>query len=286
MCVCGVFDGSITVKPNFPTGNEPGIMPGMNATPRKRFGQHFLHDRQIVDRIVAAIDPRAGDRMVEIGPGEGVLTAPLLELVDRLDVVEIDRDLARALRERGEWGGRVTVHETDALRFDFATLAEHDLLRVVGNLPYNISTPLLFHLLDQRDCIHDMHFMLQREVVDRIVAAPGSGTYGRLSVMVQACCETASLFRVAPGAFRPPPRVESAVVRLRPRTTSLVQADHEPAFAAIVHDAFTARRKTLRNALRRQLSTEQIEAAGVDPAVRAETLPVEAFVSLASQRGH
>ncbi|MDZ7829297.1 MAG: 16S rRNA (adenine(1518)-N(6)/adenine(1519)-N(6))-dimethyltransferase RsmA [Halofilum sp. (in: g-proteobacteria)] len=258
----------------------------MNATPRKRFGQHFLHDRHVVERIVEAIDPRAGDRIVEIGPGEGVLTVPLLEIIDHLDVVEIDRDLARALRERDDWTGRVTVHETDALRFDFAGLAAGSPLRVVGNLPYNISTPLLFHLLDQRACIHDMHFMLQREVVDRIVARPGSGTYGRLSVMIQAHCEAGSLFRVAPGAFRPPPRVESALVRLRPRPTSLVPAEHEQAFAAIVHDAFTARRKTLRNALRRLLSAGQIEAAGIDPAVRAETLPVEAFVSLASQRGH
>jgi len=258
----------------------------MNHAPRKRFGQHFLHDREVVQRIVEAVAPAAGDRLVEIGPGEGVLSGPLLEAAGRLDVVEIDRDLARGLRERGDWAGRMTVHETDALRFDFRPLAPERPLRMVGNLPYNISTPLLFHLLEQRECIRDMHFMLQREVVDRIVAAPGSGTYGRLSVMIQAHCEAQSLFRVAAGAFRPPPQVESAVVRLRPRTQSIVPAGRETAFAAIVHDAFTARRKTLRNALRNRLAAAQIKSAGIDPGVRAETLTVNEFAALAAQQEH
>lgn len=256
----------------------------MGAIPRKRFGQHFLHDRDVVRRIVESVDPHADDRLVEIGPGEGVLTEPLLARVDRLDVVEIDRDLAAALRERADWSGRLTVHETDALRFDFRGLPGASPLRVVGNLPYNISTPLLFHLLAQRECIRDMHFMLQREVVDRIVAAPGSRAYGRLSVMIQACCSATALFRVAPGAFRPPPAVESAVVRLRPLAEPAVPPAVESAFSAIVHDAFTARRKTLRNALRNRLTAGQIEAAGIDPGVRAETLPVAAFVALALQR--
>jgi len=258
----------------------------MNHAPRKRFGQHFLHDREVVRRIVEAVAPAADDRVVEIGPGEGVLTGPLLEAAGALDVVEIDRDLARGLRERGDWFGRVTVHEIDALRFDFRPLAVERPLRIVGNLPYNISTPLLFHLLDQRECIRDMHFMLQREVVERIVAAPGSGTYGRLSVMIQAHCEAQSLFRVAAGAFRPPPQVESAVVRLRPRAEPIVPADRETAFAAIVHDAFSARRKTLRNALRKRLASAQIEAAGIDPGARAEALSVAEFAALAAQRAH
>lgn len=256
----------------------------MSPAPRKRFGQHFLHDRRVIDRIIEAIAPAPGERLVEIGPGEGALTERLLAVADRLDVIEIDRDLAAVLRDRNEWAGRLTVHEGDVLRFDFGALAADGPLRVAGNLPYNISTPLLFRLLAQREAIRDMHFMLQREVVDRIVAAPGDADYGRLTVMLQAHCEATPLFRVGPGAFRPPPAVESAVVRLVPRERPLVAADLQPAFAEIVQAAFSARRKTLRNGLRNLLPPERIAAAGVDPGARPQTLAVEAFVALAAQR--
>ncbi len=251
----------------------------MNSRPRKRFGQHFLHERATIERIVAAVAPRTDERLVEIGPGEGALTWPLLAATDKLDAVEVDRDLAAALRAADHDG--LTVHEGDVLTFDFAALAGGDRLRLVGNLPYNISTPLLFHLLAQRDAIADMHFMLQREVVDRLAAGPGSKTYGRLSVMVQAHCTVEPLFRIAPGAFRPPPAVESAVVRLRPLGTPAVAPAHEAAFATLVRQAFGARRKTLRNTLRPQLSAEAIAAAGIDPGARPETLSVADFVALA-----
>lgn len=256
----------------------------MNTRPRKRFGQHFLHDRRVIERIVAAIAPAPGERIVEIGPGEGALTESLLAAAGRLDVVEIDRDLAAALRARNDWPGVLVVYAADVLRFDFRALAVDGPLRIVGNLPYNISTPLLFRLLAQRDALHDMHFMLQREVVDRIVAAPGGGDYGRLSVMLQAHCEATALFRVSPGAFRPPPAVESTVVRLVPRAQPAVPPELETAFGAIVRDAFSTRRKTLRNSLRARLSAAAIEAAGVDPGARPETLPVSAFAALAAQQ--
>ncbi len=253
----------------------------MSARPRKRFGQHFLHERAAVERIVAAIDPQADDHLVEIGPGEGVLTRPLLAAAGQLDAIEVDRDLAAALQARDDWPGTLRLHEADALSFDFATLATERPLRLVGNLPYNISTPLLFHLLAQRESIADMHFMLQREVVDRLGAAPGSKVYGRLSVMIQAYCAVTPLFRIAPGAFRPPPAVESAIVRLAPHGGQ-VPPDQADAFAEIVRLAFGARRKTLRNTLRARLSPTAISAAGVDPGARPETLPVSAFAALAA----
>lgn len=251
----------------------------MSTRPRKRFGQHFLHERATIDRIVASVSPQAGERVIEIGPGEGALTWPLLAAAGALDVVEVDRDLAAALRAEERAG--LTVHEGDVLTFDFTALADHGPLRLVGNLPYNISTPLLFHLLAQREVITDMHFMLQREVVDRLAAAPGSKVYGRLSVMIQAHCAVEPLFRIAPGAFRPPPAVESAVVRLRPHPEPAVAPAHAAAFAQIVRLAFGARRKTLRNTLRAQLSAEAISTAGIDPQARPETLSVADFVALA-----
>lgn len=254
----------------------------MAHSPRKRFGQHFLHDRGTVDRIVAAIAPARGQTIIEIGPGEGVLTEPLLAATGSLHAVELDRDLAAALHGRVEWSGRLCVHEADALRFDFAALAPAgDRVRVVGNLPYNISTPLLFHLLEQRAAIADMHFMLQREVVDRMAAGPGSGVYGRLSVMIQAWCAVTLLFRVAPGAFRPPPAVESAVVRLVPHARPLVDAAHAARFGEIVRRAFSVRRKTLRNGLRGYVDADAIAAAGIDPGTRPEQLRIEDFARLA-----
>lgn len=266
---------------------------------RKRFGQHFLHDPGVLQKIVNAISPRPSDHIVEIGPGRGALTHALLEDwaalagtnsaeggdgAERgatLDLIEIDRDLAPVLREQLAGNPRITVHEADALDFDFAKLASErgGRLRVIGNLPYNISTPLLFHLLDSADSIDDMHVMLQREVVDRIAATPGSGDYGRLTVMLAPWVQAESLFDVGPGAFQPPPKVWSAVVRLSVlRQPAFAVSPH---FAAVVAAAFSHRRKTIRNALRDLVTPEQIAASGVDLGVRPETLAPESFNRMA-----
>lgn len=258
--------------------------------PKKRFGQHFLHDPQVIARIVRAIDPQPADIMVEIGPGLGALTLPLLHKLDRLHVVEIDRDVIPHLRAIcGDDAARLVVHQADALSFDYAALAEPGRagsvsgpLRLVGNLPYNISTPLLFHLLGFAAAIRDMHFMLQKEVVQRMVAAPGSGDYGRLTVTLAARAQAESLFEVGPGAFRPPPQVDSAVVRIRPRPAPFPLADLN-AYDRVVTAAFGQRRKTLANALRRLLTAEQIAAAGIDPRARAEVLAPADFAKLADR---
>jgi 16S rRNA (adenine1518-N6/adenine1519-N6)-dimethyltransferase len=249
---------------------------------RKRFGQHFLHDPAVIERIIAAIAPRPGDALVEIGPGQGALTDLLLAASSSLDVIEIDRDLAAALRRQHADQPRLRVHEGDALEFDFAALASGrgQRLRVVGNLPYNISTPLLFRLLDAGAALLDMHFMLQKEVVDRIVAAPGGKQYGRLGVMLAPRVHATRLLDVGPGAFRPPPRVWSALVRLEMRPEPPGWAAL-PQFAAVVTAAFGQRRKTLRNALGGLLSATQISAAGIDPGARAETLAAADFGRLA-----
>lgn len=249
---------------------------------RKRFGQHFLHDPAVLDRIVGAIGVRPQDALVEIGPGRGALTRRLAaEEPHSLDAIEIDRDLAGLLRAEFGRVPSFTLHETDALEFDFTALARARgrKLRIVGNLPYNISTPLLFHLLEHVGALEDMHLMLQREVVNRIAARPGSGDYGRLTVMLAPWLEPEALFDVGPGAFQPPPQVWSAVVRLtvRPEPAFAVS----PRFAAVVAAAFSHRRKTLRNALKGLLSAVQIEACDVDPGARPETLPPEAFNRLA-----
>lgn len=254
----------------------------MGHRPRKRFGQHFLHDPAAIGRIVAAIAPRAGERLLEIGPGLGAITIPLLEAVGRLEVVELDRDVIPELCARCAGSGELIVHEADALTLDFAELAGGDELRVVGNLPYNISTPLLFHLLTARAAISDMHFMLQAEVVDRMVAAPGSRTYGRLSVMLQTHCRMTKLFDVKPGAFRPPPKVMSAVVRMVPLDQPPHPIADERLHALVVTRAFGQRRKTLRNALRDLVDDAGFEAAGVDPGARAETLTTSSFAALAA----
>jgi 16S rRNA (adenine1518-N6/adenine1519-N6)-dimethyltransferase len=249
---------------------------------RKRFGQHFLHDPAVLDRIVAAIAPRADDRLVEIGPGRGALTRRLLEAGSgSLDAIEIDRDLAAFLRgELAAYPGLV-LHEADALEFDFAALARArgGRLRIVGNLPYNISTPLLFHLVDCAGAIEDMHVMLQREVAERLLATAGDPDYGRLSIMLSPWAAVTGVFEVGPGAFQPPPRVWSQVVRLivRPHPAFPVS----PHFAQVVTMAFAHRRKTLRNALRGLIGLEEIRACGIDPGVRPETLPPEAFNTLA-----
>lgn len=250
--------------------------------PRKRFGQHFLHDPAVVARIVAAVRPLPGQRLVEIGPGEGVLTLPLLEHGAELTVIEIDRDLAARLAARPEAGHGLTVVQGDALRLELAGLAgPGERLRLVGNLPYNVSTPLLFRFIAQADVIDDMHFMLQREVVERMAAPPGSKTYGRLSVMLAAACRVEALFDIGPGAFRPPPRVWSTVVRLMPWREPPFAMPDAARFAEVVRRAFGQRRKTLRNALAGLVDEDAIRAAGCDPGTRAETLPAEAFARLA-----
>jgi 16S rRNA (adenine1518-N6/adenine1519-N6)-dimethyltransferase len=250
--------------------------------PRKRFGQNFLHDPAVIGRIVAAIHPANSDQLVEIGPGQGAITLPLLRQAGRLAVVELDRDLVGPLQTLGAGLGELTVHNADALRFDFCELAGSSHLRIVGNLPYNISTPLLFHLLAQHRCIRDMHFMLQKEVVERMAAAPGSRQYGRLSVMLQYRCEVMHLFNIGPGAFSPPPKVESAFVRLVPYASPPVQVDDAVVFEQLVRQAFAQRRKTLRNALRGMLEAEAISALGIDPVARAETLSISDFAALAN----
>jgi 16S rRNA (adenine1518-N6/adenine1519-N6)-dimethyltransferase len=254
----------------------------MAHIPRKRFGQHFLADRHYVERIVAAIDPRPGDVVVEIGPGLGALTKPLLDRIDRLHVVEIDRELAAQLAETFP-PERLVVHLADALEFDFSALPEG--LRVVGNLPYNISTPLLFRFVARADRLRDLTFMLQKEVVDRMVAEPSTPDYGRLSVMLQYRFDMTKLFDVPPGAFRPPPRVDSAVVRMVPRPAADLGARDPARLAAIVTAAFGQRRKTLRNALANLLGPEEIGRAGIDPGARGETLSVDGFVRLANTPG-
>lgn len=251
----------------------------MGHAPRKRFGQHFLHDPRVIARIVAAVDPRPDDAIVEIGPGLGALTGPLVERVARLHVVELDWDLVERLRARYP-ADRVVVHAGDALDFDFGVLPER--LRIVGNLPYNISTPLLFRLITFAPRLRDLHVMLQREVVDRMVAARSTPEYGRLSVMLQYRFEMAKLFDVGAGAFRPAPRVESAVVRMIPRPAGTLAARDEQVLGRAVTAAFTKRRKTLRNALDGVIDENGLRALGIDPRLRPENLGVDDFVRVAN----
>jgi 16S rRNA (adenine1518-N6/adenine1519-N6)-dimethyltransferase len=236
--------------------------------PRRRFGQHFLHDPRILARIVDAVAPLRTDLVVEIGPGEGALTRLLVERLDSLHAIEIDRDLIAGLKE--SFPGKLTIHEGDALEFDFAAFPAG--MRIVGNLPYNISTPLLFHLAAQSQRVRDLHVMLQLEVVERMVAAPSSAAYGRLSVALQARFRMRKLFNVSKGAFRPPPKVESAVVRLEPR------ADALDVDAALLRQAFSARRKTLRNAL----PQVDFAALGIDAKLRPENLSPEDYARITS----
>jgi len=251
--------------------------------PRKRFGQHFLHDRGVIGRIVEAIDPQTGDRLVEIGPGLGALSVPLLERCGRLEVVEIDRDVIPVLQERCAGRGELVVHNQDVLTVDFRALAAGGPpLRVCGNLPYNISTPLLFHLLRASGAIRDMHFMLQKEVVDRMAAPPGGKDYGRLTVMLAAACRVERLFKVGTGAFTPPPRVESAVARLLPLAEPPFALPDPARFAQLVAAAFSMRRKTLRNSLRGLVDEAAFAAARVDPGRRPETLRPDEFGALAA----
>lgn len=249
---------------------------------KKRFGQHFLHDTRVIERILQALNPLPGERLVEIGPGRGALTAPLIARVGQLIVVEIDRDVVEPLRRACGHAPGLDIRLADALTFDFAELATPAApLRLVGNLPYNISTPLLFHLLEQSQAIRDMLFMLQKEVVDRMVAGPGDEAYGRLSVALAARAEVSHLFNVGPGAFNPPPQVDSAVVRLVPRPPDFEVRDWS-LFDRVLAAAFGQRRKQLGNSLRALVKPQQFEACSIDPALRAERLSAADFARLAN----
>lgn len=281
------------------------LIPSMQHQARKRFGQNFLHDPGVIQRILEAVNAQAGQHLVEIGPGQGAITAGLLEMAGRLDVVELDRDLIAPLAERfGEQvkspgSSRLCIHNADALSFDLCALlnallhalperdptgsaAPNHRLRLIGNLPYNISTPLLFRFIEQADCIEDMHLMLQKEVVERMTAEPGTKIYGRLSVMVQTFCSAQRLFLVSAGAFRPAPKVSSAVVRLRPHRPLPYPLTDPGWHARIVAAAFAQRRKTLRNSLSGFVAPEQMIAVGIAPGARAETLSVADFAALAN----
>ncbi|MFE8033245.1 16S rRNA (adenine(1518)-N(6)/adenine(1519)-N(6))-dimethyltransferase RsmA [Thiohalocapsa marina] len=262
----------------------------MEHRPRKRFGQNFLHDPGSIRRIIDAVAPLPGQRLVEIGPGRGAITEGLLQAAGALDVIELDRDLVAPLAQRLGGLGRLRVHNADALTFDLCGLSgdpegagdSGPRLRLVGNLPYNISTPLLFRFLDQAHCIEDMHLMLQKEVVDRLCAEPGGKTYGRLSVMVQTWCQAERLFVIGPGAFTPAPKVDSAVVRLIPHRPLPHPVDDPALHRRIVAAAFSQRRKTLRNTLSGLATTEQLQHCGIDPGARAESLAVADYVRLAN----
>ncbi len=247
---------------------------------RKRFGQNFLIDQGVVDEIITAFNPQQADHVVEIGPGRGALTEPLLQHCQRLDVIELDRDLIPLLRTRLFNYPHLTIHAADALEFDFAQLVQDGpALRVIGNLPYNITTPLLFHLLEQAAVIEDMCFMLQKEVVERICAQPGTKQYGRLSIMMQYQCQPDYLFTVSPHAFEPMPKVESAIIYLRPLTKKIAPVSSQH-LSKLVTMAFSQRRKTIANTLKKQVTTEMLHAAGIAPEQRPETVSVEQYVTL------
>jgi 16S rRNA (adenine1518-N6/adenine1519-N6)-dimethyltransferase len=256
----------------------------MSARPKKSFGQHFLHEKRYIERIVSAIAPRPDDRVVEIGPGEGALTLPLLAAAGRLTAIELDTDLIPGLQARAGAVGTLEIVHADVLRVDLTALAQRlgvPRVRLAGNLPYYISSPILFHCVDHATAIEDMHFMLQKEVVDRMAAEPGSKVYGRLSVMLQLACRVEPLFTVPPGAFRPPPKVDSAVVRLVPLADNERHDADPQRVHAIVKAAFAQRRKTLANGLKTMLDADAIASAGIDPRTRAETLAPGDFVRLA-----
>jgi len=253
----------------------------MHHYPRKRFGQHFLHDQLIIQRIIDAIDPVEEIPIIEIGPGQGALTIPLLKQVKTLDVIEIDRDLAHSLNEKCADMGTLRIHITDVLDFDFRTTCKGNI-KVIGNLPYNISTPLLFHLLDQLTCIEAMVLMLQKEVADRICAKQGSKDYGRLSIMIQSQCEAENLFSVGPGAFTPPPKVESSVIRLQPLSPPVNLIKDRQLFSHVVKQAFTYRRKTLRNSLRGVADASLLNELGIKTTNRAQDLNIKDYIAIAN----
>ncbi len=263
--------------------HAPSASDSFGNPPKKSLGQNFLHERGVIDKIVLAISPKPGDRIVEIGPGQGAMTFPLLDRHGALTAIEFDRDLLAPLAAQAARHGDLILIQGNVLDVDLTALAADTPIRLVGNLPYNISSPILFHALDHAPAIIDMHFMLQKEVVERMAAGPGSKVYGRLSVMLQAYCEVTALFTVGPGAFRPPPKVDSAVVRLRPRPPETIGVSDRTRFANMVRAAFGQRRKTLRNALSLICDADFITAAGIDPQLRAEQLSVADFVRLANR---
>ncbi|MFK0570409.1 16S rRNA (adenine(1518)-N(6)/adenine(1519)-N(6))-dimethyltransferase RsmA [Endozoicomonas sp.] len=249
---------------------------------RKRFGQNFLHDHGVINEIIASIHPRQGEHLVEIGPGQGALTTGILERAGELDVVELDRDLIPSLLLRFGLNPNFRVHEADVLKFDFTSLKTDERpLRIIGNLPYNISTPLIFHLLSFESMIQDMHFMLQKEVVQRLAAKPGKKHYGRLGIMTQYYCEVDYLFTVEPGAFRPAPKVDSAIVRMTPHRELPHPCKDVEKLAQVVRDAFSQRRKTIRNTLKPHLKVEELETLAIDPSARPEVLTLADFVRIA-----
>jgi 16S rRNA (adenine1518-N6/adenine1519-N6)-dimethyltransferase len=248
--------------------------------PRKRFGQHFLVDPGVIAAIIDAVRPASEDTIVEIGPGQGALTHSLARTAGTLHAIELDRDLAAQMRRQYAESGNVEIHEADALAFDFGALGPS--LRIVGNLPYNISTPLLFHMLNFREQIIDMHFMLQKEVVDRMAAEPGSKAYGRLTIMLGCHFDVEALFDVDRTAFDPPPDVTSAVARLAPLPAGTYEIDDETRFAQLVAQAFSQRRKTIRNSLRKIVDEETLEFVGIDPGLRAEAISIDDYVRLAN----
>lgn len=260
----------------------------LGHTAKKRFGQNFLCDEQIIERIVQLLRPQNTQNLVEIGPGLGALTDPVCDVVDRLHVIEIDRDLAKRLRHHPFHGDKLTIFEQDALKTDFHVLRENcafpdKKLRVYGNLPYNISTPLIFHLFDHLHDIEDMHFMLQKEVVDRLAAAPGSKDYGRLSVMAQYYCAVVPVLDVPPHSFKPAPKVMSAVVRLTPHPHPPVLVSSVKVLNLVCTHAFGQRRKTIRNSLSELITSEQLDALGINPSARAETLSLSQFAAIANR---
>ena len=252
---------------------------------KKQFGQNFLNNQRVIDQIVMSIRPQSDDHMVEIGPGEAALTESIIHVVKKLEIIEIDNDLIAPLKIKFASLPAFHLHHTDALKFDYHSLldSEDEQLRVVGNLPYNISSPLMFKLIEHAANIKDMHFMLQKEVVERICAQPGSKTFGRLSVMMQYFCQTEHLFDVGPENFTPPPKVDSAIIRLIPYKQKPLVAEDEALFADLVRQSFSLKRKTLRNNLKGWLDAPQIESCGIDPSTRSEQLPVSAFVTLANK---
>lgn len=255
----------------------------MQHRPRKRFGQNFLRDANIIDKIIACIAPSAGQHLVEIGPGEGAITRALLASGVDVSALEIDKDLIPHLLLRFGLAENFSLQQADALNFDFSELCNDGRpLRVVGNLPYNISTPLLFHLLQSTELIHDMHFMLQKEVVQRMAAGVGSGNYGRLSVMVQYACQVTPLFEVPPGAFYPPPKVDSAILRLVPWGELPHPADDLNLLGQVVNTAFQQRRKTLRNALKSIISEDGLTRLGIDSKIRPENLSLADYVAISN----
>ncbi len=256
----------------------------MQHKARKRFGQNFLHDQGVIQSIVNAIYPKKEDNLIEIGPGLGALTSQLLPLAGKMQVVELDWDIIPHLEKICDGLGSLQITQADALKFDFSTLAQPDKkMRIVGNLPYNISTPLLFHLMEYSEQIQDMHFMLQKEVVDRMSALPGNKNYGRLSIMLQYFCQVDKLFDVPPEAFDPAPKVDSAIVRLTPYSELPINVADLKTYAMVVTKSFAHRRKTLRNNLKELLSSDEIEALGINPSARAETLTQQEFALLSNR---